>query len=238
MKKEQIAKILITMIIATALMFLFDVIFSIEPINNAISNWIINLGSSRWLMWLAIWIVMFVQVCLIPIPAVVVIEAAMAVGVIQPKLGVIAMFGTWDLWLFVLVTITAYMAGALVAYFMGYKWGTKAIKWCAGDDVDYEKWCNLLNEKGKWYYALTVLLPVFPDDLLCLVCGSVKFDFKFFAISNLIGRSIGLICMLAALALVNSGNGYLSMIAWGIALIAEIVAYIIIKHKIKAEENK
>ena len=73
-----------------------------------------------WLMYLAVWIVMFVQVCFIPIPAVVVIEAAMGVGIIQPKLGLIGMFSTQNLWIFVLVTISAYMLGAVVAYGMGY----------------------------------------------------------------------------------------------------------------------
>ena len=38
MKKEQILKILIAMIIATALMFAFDILFSIPAITNAITN--------------------------------------------------------------------------------------------------------------------------------------------------------------------------------------------------------
>lgn len=237
MKLTQITKILLTIIIATALMFFFDLLFSFPIITDAITNWIVSLGNAKWLMWLGIWVIMFVQVCLIPIPAVVVIQAAMSIGIIQPQLGLIRMFGTWDLWLFVIITMTAYMAGAVVAYFMGYKWGTKAVKWCAGEDADYDKWCKILTEKGKWYYAGTVLLPVFPDDLLCLVCGSVKFNFNFFFWANLFGRTIGLICMLGTLAIVNSGNGHISTIAWGVALVLEIVTYIILKIREKRQNT-
>ena len=235
MKKEQILKILMTMIIATALMFAFDILFSIPAITNAITNWIKSLGDNMWLMYLAVWIVMFVQVCFIPIPAVVVIEAAMGVGIIQPKLGLIGMFSTQNLWIFVLVTISAYMLGAVVAYGMGYLWGQKAVRWCAGGETDYDKWSKVLTEKGKWWYAATVVLPVFPDDLLCLVAGSVKFNFHFFFWSNMFGRSIGLITSLAALTIVNSGSGNLSMIAWGLALIIEIVVYFTLKYTEKAK---
>ena len=237
MKKEQVLKILITMIIATAIMFAFDIFFSIDSVSNAISRWIISLQNLKWIMWAAIWLIMFVQVCFIPIPAVVVIQAAMSVKVIQPELGVIGMFGTLDLWLFVIITMTAYMAGAVVAYFMGKKWGKKAVRWCAGSDEDYDKWPNVLTQKGKWWYAASVILPVFPDDLLCLVCGSVKFDFHFFFWSNLVGRSVGLLTMLGALAIVNGGGGHLSLIAWGVALVGEIIAYFVIKNY-KKKENK
>ena len=49
------------------------------------------------------------------------------------------------------------------------------------------------------------------------------------------GRSIGLITSLAALTIVNSGSGNLSMIAWGLALIIEIVVYFTLKYTEKAK---
>ena len=107
-------------------------------------------------------------------------------------------------WQYLLIVITAYMAGCITAYWLGRWLGVKAVKWCAGSQEEFDKWSNLLNTKGKWWYALTVLLPLFHDDLLCIVCGSVKFDFTFFTIANLLGRTIGLIAMILTLELIGS----------------------------------
>ena len=82
------------------------------------------------------------------------------------------------------------MTGVAIAYILGFKFGSKAVRWCAGSDEDYQKWIKVFNTKGKWYYALTVLLPVFPDDILCIVAGGVKMNFGFFMIVNFICRFI------------------------------------------------
>lgn len=240
MNLQQIKKILKVMLIATILMFAFEILFAdFTGISNILSNWVANI-EQKWILYLVIWIIMYVQVCFIPIPAYIVLNAAIVAKVIDPTLGVFKMFSTSNCWIFIAIVISAYMLGAMTAYFMGYKWGRKAVKWCAGSDDEYDKWANTLNEKGKWWYALTVLLPVFPDDLLCLVAGSVKFNCNFFFISNLIGRSIGLICMIGALAIMqsaNSGGIPWTMIGWGIAVLIEIIALVIINKKIKKREN-
>ena len=107
------------------------------------------------------------------------------------------------------------------------------MKWCAGSEEEFDKWSNLLNTKGKWWYALTVLFPLFPDELLCLVAGAVKFDFTFFTIANLLGRSIGLIAMILTLELIGSmGGGIpLMVIVWAVALIIELIIYLKINKK-------
>ena len=91
----------------------------------------------------------------------------------------------------------------------------------------------MLNTKGKWWYALTVLLPLFPDDLLCLVAGAVKFNFAFYVVANLIGRSVGLIAMILTLQAIGSiGGGIpLMVIVWAVALIIEFIIYLKINKK-------
>lgn len=227
LNKHQTINILKVAIYCTLLMFIFEVLFS----HSVITNWLSDLvENSKNYAYVIIWIIMFIQVCLVPIPAYVVLVGAVNTSIITNKF---MQFNLTDLW-FYLVVISAYMIGCLVAYFMGFKWGKKAVKWCAGNEEEYEKWSNMLNKKGKWWYALTVLFPIFPDDLLCVVAGSVKFNFWFFLICNLIGRSIGLFFMTQSLILIgglNEGGFPWSVLCWGIALLLEIIVYIVIKYK-------
>lgn len=219
MTQEQIQRILKVCIIATVIMLIFEVIFSIPAINNFFNGWITS--TSGWVVFLVIWLIMFLQCTVLNIPAYVVLSASVSIGLNCMS------------WQYLLTVITAYMAGCILAYWIGRWWGIKAVKWCAGSQEEFDKWSNLLNTKGKWYYALTVLFPFFPDDLLCIVCGSVKFDFIFFTIANLLGRSIGLIAMILTLQAIGSiGGGIpLMVIVWAVALIIELIIYLKINKK-------
>lgn len=236
MKKKQLEKILIAAMIATLLMFVFEIIFDIPVVSNWISGWV--MGQTSWLIYVAIWFIMFLQVTIIPIPAVIVLTASIGAGIIKASMG-LAIFGQLSTWIFIVVTVSAYMLGAVIAYLVGRRWGQKAVQWAAGSEEDYVKWTNFLNrEKSKWIYALTVVLPIFPDDLLCMVAGSVKFDFHFWFWANLIGRTIGLICMLGSLVIIGAGGGSpLAAIAWGSALLIEFIVYLVVRHKGKKDES-
>lgn len=219
MTKDQIQRILKVCIVATIIMLLFEIIFSIPAINNFFKGWITS--TSGWVVFLVIWLIMFLQCTVLNIPAYVVLSASVSIGLNCMS------------WQYLLTVITAYMAGCILAYWIGRWWGIKAVKWCAGSQEEFDKWSNVLNTKGKWYYALTVLFPFFPDDLLCIVCGSVKFDFIFFTIANLLGRSIGLIAMILTLQAIGSiGGGIpLMVIVWAVALIIELIIYLKINKK-------
>jgi len=219
MNKEQIIKILKVMIIATLIMLIFEIIFSIDAVNDFFSNLITS--SSGVVVYLIIWAIMFLQVTILNIPAYVILSASVSIG--------IDCFS----WQYLLTVISAYMAGCILAYWLGRWFGVKAVKWCAGSQEDYDKWSEFLNKKGKIWYFATVLFPFFPDDLLCLVAGGVKFNFGFYAIANFIGRSVGLITMIAVLKGIGFiGGGFPFMIiVWTVALLAEIIAWIVLKYK-------
>lgn len=222
MKKEQIIKILDIAIIMTVIILGIEIIFSIPGVNNWFSSLITS--SNGWVVYVVIWIIMFLQTTILNIPAYVVLSASISVGINTLS------------FLYIVVVLGAYIVGCSFAYFIGYKFGKKAVKWCAGSDEDYDKWSNVLNAKGKWWYFITVLFPLFPDDILCLVAGAVKFNFSFYVISNIIGRGIGLITMLLFLELLGSVGGdfpYM-VIVWAVVLLIEIIVYFVLKKK----ENK
>ena len=200
-------------------MFVSDVIFNIPAINNWFGSLVTN--SRGWIVYLVIWLVMFLQVTVLNMPAYVILSASISVGI-----SVIS-------YTYVLVVMSAYMCGCSLAYFIGYKYGKKAVVWCAGSEDDYNKWSLVLNEKGKFWYFLTVLFPVFPDDILCIVAGAMKFDLKFYLLSNFVGRTIGLMTSLISLELLHnvSGDFPFTILLWGIALVIEIIVYFVLRYK-------
>lgn len=219
MTKEQLIKILKVMLVATAIMLVFEIIFSINAVNDFFAGLIT--GSSGVLVYLIIWIIMFLQVTVLNIPAYVILSASVSIEIECLS------------WQYLLTVISAYMCGCILAYWLGRWFGVKAVKWCAGSEEDFDKWSNFLNKKGKWWYFATVIFPMFPDDLLCLVAGGVKFNFAFYTISNLIGRSVGLVTMIAVLKGIGAiGGGFPFMIiVWAVALITEFIIYLVLRRK-------
>ena len=232
MKRQQFLKILQVTIITTAIMFAFEALFAHSVITDWLENFTKNSGEYVYLVLFAI---MFIQVCFIPIPAYIVLNTAVYAKLVTTEF---MHFALHDL-RFYLTVILAYMLGIIVAYFIGRKWGRKAVRWCAGSDEDYDKWSGYLNKKGKWWYFLTVLLPVFPDDLLCFVAGSVKFDLKFFLFSNFTGRMVGLFVGVESLKLLGMTNKSFptSLLVWGVVLLGEIILFTILKIKDKKKEK-
>lgn len=192
-----------------------EIIFSIDAVNKFFCEFIKQ--AQGWSVFLTIFLIMFAQVTILNIPAYSILTAIVGMGI-----------KVWS-WEFLVTTISAYMCGCLLAYWLGRWFGTKAVKWCAGSQEDFDKWSCVLNKKGKWWYLATVVFPFFPDDLLCLVAGAVKFDVWFFTFSNLIGRTIGLCTTLATLQIVRHSNFPFMIIVWCLALIGEFVVYVLLK---------
>ncbi len=226
MKREQVIKILQVAIISTVIILIAEAVFSIPAVNNWFSSIITK--SSGVVVWIIIWIIMFLQVTILNIPAYVILSACASIEGLE----ILSVP-------YILVVLSAYMCGCLVAYWVGYRFGKKAVKWCAGSEEDYEKWSSVLNKKGKIWYFLTVLFPFFPDDMLCLVAGAVKFDFAWYTLANFVGRGIGLTTMILVLKFIGfiSGDFPIMLVVWGVVLIAEIVIYAIIKSKQKRKHD-
>lgn len=221
MKKDQIIRVLKVALVTTAILLIFEGIFSIPAINNFFTGLIS--GSSGWLAYLFVWLIMFLQVTILNIPAYSVLAACTSIGM-----------KTLDI-VFISVVLSAYMVGCILAYWLGRWFGKRAVKWCAGSEEDYDKWSSVLNSKGKIWYFLTVLFPFFPDDILCLVAGAVKFNFGLYTIMNFVGRGIGLVTTILTLGLINKvSDGFpIMVIVWAVALVAELIAYIILNKKTK-----
>lgn len=220
MNKQQIYKLLNVALIMTYIMLLCEIVFAIPAINNFFSNLILN--ANGVIVYLIIWLIMFLQVTVLNIPAYIVLSASLSVG-----LNILSIE-------YIVITVSAYMLGCILAYWIGRKFGVKALKWCAGSEEDYNKWSTIINTKGKWFYFLTILFPMFPDDLLCIVAGSTKFHFGQYVVFNFIGRTIGLVTMCAVLKFVgmSSSSFPFMVLVWALAVVAEIILILIVKRRI------
>ena len=117
----------------------------------------------------------FLQVTLIPLPS----SVTTLAGVI--------IFGPWRAFI---VSLLSILLGSLVAYIFGRYFGRKILPWAVGKDRANE--VENLMARGKVAFFLMMLFPFFPDDVLCIMAGVSHMNFKFFLITNLITRTIGL----------------------------------------------
>ena len=68
--------------------------------------------------------------------------------------------------------------------------GSKLIIKLIGQE-EYDSALNLLQEKGMVYVPIMYLLPVFPDDAICMICGALKIKWWVHYLEILACRGIG-----------------------------------------------
>lgn len=68
--------------------------------------------------------------------------------------------------------------------------GNKAIVKILGKE-DYEEAKDLVQEKGMVYVPVMYLLPIFPDDAICMVSGATKMNFWVHLLEIILCRGIG-----------------------------------------------
>lgn len=237
--QKQIVKLLYTTIVCVFLLLAMELIFQIPIVKSLFGEDALNksIGNEK-LVWVVLWLLMFAQVTIIPIPALPIYVFCNNTSLVANGNSFTDLFSLRTLF-FTIFVVSACMAGSIVAYWLGRIGGKKTVKWIAGDEEEFNNWTKILNrKKGKHIYFATILFPIFPDDVLCIVAGALKMDFGFFLIANLIGKFIGAFCSLLFLRtpyicnfFQNSLNGGFpwALLIYSILLIFAIIALIIMK---------
>lgn len=141
-------------------------------------------------------IAQFLQVTIIPIPSTILtIAGSIIFGPLQASL----------------LSLSGILLGSAFAFFLGRVFGQKVVNFMVGKET-CEKWVKFLT-KCKYSFFIMMLLPMFPDDILCLVAGLTDMSWTFFMVVNLVSRPIGvfLTCYL------GSGN-LIPYHGWGLAV--------------------
>jgi len=94
-------------------------------------------------------------------------------------------------WQAFLITFIGVITSSAIMYLIGRLGGYAICKKLLGED-DCKKASELLNDKGVIFFPLMMLFPVFPDDALVMIAGTLKMSLKWFIPSILIGRGIGI----------------------------------------------
>ena len=246
LKIEQIHKFLRIVIICMVFMVISEGIFEIPAVANFFGEGLLE-GQTGWLVYVIIWLVMFAQVAIIPIPALPILVACSNIPNLVARDGTILGLFSFETLGFLALVVSASLVGAIAAYWIGRTLGRPAIKWVAGSDEDYKKWSKKLNTKtGKWIYAGTVLLPVFPDDLISFVVGSVKMNFGFYVIVNAVCKTIGMFTMLLFMRIPgidiffnDSETGFpIALTAYIVILVVAIIWRALLNRKLNRNQSK
>lgn len=100
-----------------------------------------------------------------------------------------------------IVAFSGVMLSSFMLYFLGRFGGYALCKKLLGEE-DCEKASDLLNVKGKIYFPLMMMFPMFPDDAIVMVAGTLKMDLKWFIPSVVFGRGIGVFTIIFGLSIV------------------------------------
>ena len=93
------------------------------------------------------------------------------------------------------------LLSSFMLYVLGRYGGYSLCKKIIGEE-DCKKASNLLNNKGLIYFPMMMMFPVFPDDALVMVAGTLKMSLKWFIPSIVFGRGIGVVTIVFGLSLV------------------------------------
>jgi uncharacterized membrane protein YdjX (TVP38/TMEM64 family) len=131
-------------------------------------------------------------------------------------------------WQAFLVAFLGVMITSFMLYVVGRVGGYAICKKFLGEE-DCERSIMLLN-KGTVFFPAMMMLPVFPDDALVMVAGTMKMKLAWFVPSIVIGRGIGITTIVFGLSLVPFDK-FTSIWHWvifiiGCALLIAVVFFI------------
>lgn len=88
-----------------------------------------------------------------------------------------------------LITWLSLVAGGQAAFWLARRYGRGfAEKWISPAVLD--RWDRSAAGQGIGFYAITLVLPLFPNDAMCYVAGLGRISARGFLIANLLGRGL------------------------------------------------
>ncbi len=135
-----------------------------------------------------------------------------------------------------ILSVIGTMLGSLIAFALGKFFGRRLCNWMFGEE-NTEKYAKLVGEKGRFLFIVMLLLPAFPDDMLCMIAGITDMSYKYFTAICLLTRPvmIGLTAYLGSGVIPFSGGGIPIWIAIGCLMFVVFIIATRIKSHI---ENK
>jgi len=141
----------------------------------------------------------------------------------------------YGFWGGLLITWTSLVAGGHVAFLLARRYGRSfAERWISPNVL--ARWDKAAEGQGVMFFALSLVLPVFPNDAMCYVAGLGKISARRFLLANMLGR--GLACLLASI--VGVYGSQIPVWAWAIAggaVLAGCIGWWVKKHSQSIESK-
>lgn len=231
--QKQIKNFLILLITLVTISFLsllililFDIIYFDEGIK--LNYELFNQFRNSWYGWviiLIIEVILTILLCFIP-------GTSMAFIILMK-----AMFET-PLEAFIL-SFTGVLLSSTIMYVVGRFGGYKICEKILGE-TDCKLASDLLNKRGVVYFPIMMLFPIFPDDALIMIAGTLKMKLKWFIPSIIFGRGIGVATIVFGLSIIpyDKFTSIWHWILFIIICIIVIVSVFYIAHKLNTYLEK
>lgn len=175
--RNQIISLIVFILIIAALIILYNIgknfgWFRVFESRESLKQYVTSFG-----VWapLAFFLLQFVQVIIAPIPGgLTTVVGGMLFGFVYGFL----------------ISISAVILGSLFAFLLGRWFGRPLVERIAGKEI-VEKYLTTVSLRQRVILFLMFLLPLFPDDLLCMVAGLSAISFKTFFFIVLFSRPVG-----------------------------------------------
>ena len=176
--KRKIIKILVALVAIIAISVgLFFILKALGVTDiSSLQRMISQTGSWSWLIFLLLQIVVTTLLCFVP-----------ATSMIFITVGVV-LFGARASTF--LLCFSGVLISSICMDLIGRFGGSKLIIKLIGQE-SYDEALNLIQTKGMVYVPIMYLLPIFPDDAICMLCGSLKIKWWVHYIEIFLCRGIG-----------------------------------------------
>ena len=176
--KSLIIKIIIIVcaiaLISVGLYFLFRAL-GITDINK-LQEIIANCGNWGWIVFLLLQVLCTCLLCVVP-----------GTSMTFITVGIILFGANWKTFL---LCFSGVIIASVLMDLIGRFGGSRLIIKLIGQK-SYNETFDLIQEKGMVYVPVMYLLPIFPDDFICMICGSLRVKFWIHLIEIVLCRGIG-----------------------------------------------
>lgn len=134
-----------------------------------------------------------------------------------------------------ILSFVALLIGSILSYYIGKFFGSNVLKFFAGKQIA-EKWQNSLSKNGKFMLPILLIIPIFPDELICMLAGIAKLNFWYFLTVSIFTRFVDLSCICFIGAVLPMYGWWL--VLWAILIIISTIIAIWISRNQEKLQNK
>lgn len=212
--------VVIVSLVSFLLLLAFDVVYFDDGVRLDID--LFDSFRSSWYGWITFILLqtgLSMLMCFIP-------GAAMAFIMISKKIYPIA-------WQALVLSFVSVIISSSVMYAIGRFGGYRICEKLLGKE-DCEKSLSLLRDKGTVFFPLMMMFPIFPDDALVMIAGTLKMSLKWFIPSIVIGRGIGIATIIFGISVTS----YLTKPWHNVVFIASVVIFVVLIFYLANKFNK